>query len=131
VLHITARDPAVLVNPDPKLLGLLQSARNAQRLVEDQRERSLDELARELGCRPAHFSRLVRLNYLSPDIVTSIVDGTQPPSLTRDILFKADLPLDWSVQRKLFGFPSPERNLSPRQLFGREMWPSAASAKPE
>jgi hypothetical protein len=59
------------------------------------------------------------LNYLSPDIVTAILDGTQPASLTHDVLFRADLPLDWSVQRKLFGFPAPERRIHGTSIFGR------------
>jgi site-specific DNA recombinase len=119
VLNVKPRDPQASCVPDAKLVSLLQSARGALRLVEDNRERSVRDLAAELRCRPGHFSRLVRLNYLSPDIVTAILDGTQPPALTRDVLFKADLPLDWSVQRKLFGFPAPERKLDRTLLFGR------------
>ncbi len=49
--------------------------------------------------------KLLRLNYLAPDIVTSILDGTQPGNLTRRTLLDANLPTDWPMQRKLFGIP--------------------------
>jgi hypothetical protein len=51
---------------------------------------------------------VLRLNYLAPDIISSILDGTQPPGLTRQKLVKAHLPMDWALQRRLLGF-------SPRQ----------------
>jgi hypothetical protein len=90
--------------PDPSLLTLLDDAREAQRLVLRHRDRSLSELAWSVGKKPAHFSRLVRLNYLAPDIVTSIVDGRQPATLSRGLLMKTDLPLDWAIQRQIFGY---------------------------
>jgi hypothetical protein len=48
--------------------------------------------------------RLLRLNYLAPDIITAIMDGAQPRELTRRELLDANLPLDWALQRKMFGF---------------------------
>jgi site-specific DNA recombinase len=53
----------------------------------------------------SHLMRLIRLNYLAPDIVASILDGAQPRELTRRQLIDANLPLDWALQRKMFGFP--------------------------
>jgi hypothetical protein len=47
----------------------------------------------------------VRLNYLAPDIISAIVDGTQPETLTRRRLIECDLPIDWQLQRKLLDFP--------------------------
>ena len=90
--------------PDPGLLTLLDDAREAQRLVFRHRDRSLSELAWSVGKKPSYFSRLVRLNYLAPDVVASIVDGRQPESLTRGLLMKMDLPLDWAIQRRLLGY---------------------------
>ena len=37
--------------------------------------------------------------------VAAILDGAQPRQLTRRQLIESNLPLDWSLQRKLFGFP--------------------------
>jgi hypothetical protein len=49
----------------------------------------------------------MRLNYLAPDIQAAIVDGVQPPDLTRVKLLSGALPLDWEQQRRFLGFPSP------------------------
>ena len=92
--------------PNPKLLALIEEAREAQALTYRDRSRSVTELAHALRRKPASFSRLVRLNYLAPDIVAAIVDGTQPADLTRRRLMECDLPLDWALQRRLLGFPS-------------------------
>lgn len=124
-LHISPRDMSGIRRPDPKLVDLVRSARKAQRLVEENRDLSLDELASRQGCRSTHFARLVRLNYLAPDIVTAIFDGTQPEGLTRKDVLMSNVPTDWAVQRRLYGFPPPVRAIEPRNLFGRGMWPSA------
>ena len=126
-LHISPRAPSCSGTPDKKLVELIRSARKAQRLVEENRELDVEALAQKLGCRAAKFARLIRLNYLAPDIVTSIFDGTQPPELNRRVLLNSNVPTDWSVQRKLYGIPTPERAIDPRNLFGRGMWPSANS----
>ncbi|MBO9601841.1 MAG: recombinase family protein [Novosphingobium sp.] len=129
VVHINQRPAGTRCTPDRKLVGLLQRARRAQRLVEERREEPVEQLAFELSCRPGHFGRLIRLNYLAPDIVTAILDGTQPENLTRATLLKANLPTDWALQRKLLGFEAPRRAPIPRRLFGRGMWPEGPAPK--
>lgn len=123
-LHIKPRCASQMAKHDRKLVDLVQRARKAQRLVEEHREWSIADLAHNQNCRATFFARLIRLNYLAPDIVTAILDGTQPATLTRDIILNSNIPTDWAIQRQLFGFPSPERQISPRQLFGRGMWPA-------
>jgi site-specific DNA recombinase len=55
--------------------------------------------------RRSHLTRLARLHFLAPDIITAILDGRQPVELTsRTLLRIADLPLDWSGQRQALGF---------------------------
>ena len=125
-LHINPRQASCTGTPDKKLVDLIRSARKAQRLVEENRELDLDALAKIQGCRTAQFARLVRLNYLAPDIITAVFDGTQPPGLNRQVLLNSKVPTDWAVQRKLYGFAAPERAINPRNLFGRGMWPSAS-----
>ena len=125
-LHIKPRQASCTGTPDKKLADLIRSARKAQRLVVENRELDLDALAKIQGCHTAQFARLVRLNYLAQDIVTAVFDGTQPPGLNRKVLLNSNVPTDWAVQRKLYGFPAPERAIDPRNLFGRGMWPSAS-----
>jgi hypothetical protein len=48
---------------------------------------------------------LARLAWLSPDIVSEILEGRQPPHLTgRYLLRCGDVPLDWAAQREFLGF---------------------------
>ena len=122
VINVSRRNPALTTKSDKRLLKLLHDARRARQLLEDKRDLTLEELAGELDCRPGHFSRLVQLTYLAPDIVTAILDGTQPEALTSTALRKINLPMDWAVQRRLLGFPAPTRTPRPRDLFGRGMW---------
>jgi DNA invertase Pin-like site-specific DNA recombinase len=91
-------------SPNGSLVRLLKQARDAQALVFAERDRTLPELARSQNMKAAGFSRLVRLNYLAPDIVAAILDGEQPDGLTRKQLLRFDLPIDWKLQRALLGF---------------------------
>ena len=54
---------------------------------------------------PRYLGQLVRISWLAPDIIGSIMDGTQPVDLTGRKLTRANaIPLDWPSQRKMFGF---------------------------
>jgi hypothetical protein len=49
-----------------------------------------------------HARRLVRLAYLSPAIVTVIVEGRQPKGMTAGSLFRmTGLPMDWAEQERV------------------------------
>lgn len=75
---------------------------HAQLQVDARRECSLEELARELDRLPAHFTRIVRLNYLIRGLVMAIFDGTQMAASSHDIF--ADSSTDDWLQRKPWGF---------------------------
>lgn len=54
-----------------------------------------------------HLERTARLAYLAPDIVRSILDGRQPKTLNARMLVRlGSLPLSWSEQRTMLGFPT-------------------------
>lgn len=54
-----------------------------------------------------------RRDILMALVVRGILDGTQPAGLTRKKLVHANLPLDWALQRRLFGFaPRPDHQRS-------------------
>jgi len=89
---------------DPSLVSLVAQARRAQDALYNERDKPVADIARLFSQRVGSFSRLVRLNYLAPDIVSAIVDGTQPSTLTRQQLLKCEIPLDWELQRRLLGF---------------------------
>ncbi|MFT5329016.1 MAG: site-specific DNA recombinase [Parasphingorhabdus sp.] len=87
-------------HPDPVLLRLLAHAFAAHDLLlYGKPSLMIAEYS------PRHLQQLVRLSYLAPDIISAIVDGTQPVDLTgRKILRIGSVPLCWTAQRKLFGF---------------------------
>ncbi len=52
-----------------------------------------------------YVMRVLPLAFLVPDIVQAIYEGRQPPDLKVKRLC-AQLPLDWSEQRRTLGFPA-------------------------
>ncbi len=77
--------------PDPVLLKLVALAMSARRSLLSGKA---DQLTSHYSKR--HLWQLLRISFLAPDIVTAIVEGRQPPSLTgRRLLRVIDLPLDW------------------------------------
>jgi DNA invertase Pin-like site-specific DNA recombinase len=104
-LRLPIRGSGPRGQPNRRLAALIDEMRRAQAIAERHRQETDRELAARLKRSAGSFMRLLRLNYLAPDIVASILDGSQPAGLKRKDLLNADLPLDWSLQRKLFGFP--------------------------
>ena len=63
------------------------------------------ELAEEAGVTASWFARIARLGFLSPRVVTAIVDGTQPLELSTDRLLKAGpVSSAWPEQLSTYGF---------------------------
>jgi site-specific DNA recombinase len=86
--------------PDPVLLKLIALAMSARKSLFSSKA---DQLTSHYSKR--HLWQLLRISFLAPDIVTAIVEGGQPPSLTgRRLLRVPDLPLDWAGQRRVLGF---------------------------
>ena len=91
--------------PDPGLIRLLIRAFAIRDRVEQNPHLTLQRIAAAEDVSPSYLTRLLRLAYLAPDIVTAIVDGHQPPQLTANQLMRdTRLPLEWPAQRALLGF---------------------------
>jgi DNA invertase Pin-like site-specific DNA recombinase len=65
---------------------------------------SIKDLASIIQDRERHVGARLRLAFLAPDIVETILEGRQPPTLNAEQLIKTNIPLDWSEQRRLLGF---------------------------
>ena len=62
----------------------------------------LKEIAAEQGISSSYVTRLLRLAFLAPDIVTAILNGRHPPQLTaKRLMDDTRMPLDWTAQREL------------------------------
>ena len=87
---------------DPQLVVLLKDAFRAQALATSKPNFTLERLARLFGRSTERYKRLLRLSYLSPTIVKTIVAGEQPKHLTGRCLQHLDgLPLSWTEQESL------------------------------
>ena len=87
-------------NPDPVLLKLVAHASAAQKMMlSGEPHNSVSKYGKR------HLWQLLRISWLAPDILSAMVEGRQPTSLTgRDLLRATNIPLDWTSQRAFFGF---------------------------
>lgn len=90
--------------PDRSLVRLLAQARMFQDRALQNEAFTIGQLAAKAGVSDSYFTRILRLNYLAPEIVRAILTGTQPPVLNaRKLVSASRLPMLWHDQRKLFG----------------------------
>ena len=91
---------------DPALLRIVARAHDIQERLMQKSGLTLHAIASQEHVTPGYVSRLLRLSSLAPDIVTAIVNGKNPPQLTAKKLMRLalEIPIDWTAQRKLFGF---------------------------
>ena len=87
-------------------------AHHWQELFLSGRYSSITELANKVGIDRSFVARIMRLALLAPDIVDAIVDGNESDELTFKKLTARPLPVEWQVQRKLWGFGEPPQSLS-------------------
>ena len=46
----------------------------------------------------------MKMTYLAPDIITSIVDGSYPKTLSINKIVESEIPILWTEQRIKYGF---------------------------
>ena len=69
------------------------------------RGKTLDEIAAEVGVTRSHFRRVLRVSFLAPDIVQSILRNRHPLEFNAERLVRNTvLPLSWDEQRSQLGF---------------------------
>ena len=95
--------PGLRSTRDQRLVGLLSEAMEARQIVLGTPDRPLQEIARAQGRCRKRLAKLVRLSWLAPDIIQTILDGRQPPTLTTSALLDAPLPIGWRDQRAVLG----------------------------
>ncbi len=84
-------------------LSLLKAVARAHRWFDELstgKAKSLAAIAAREGLAVRYVGRLIRLAFLAPEIVESIVEGRQPTTLTAEALTRRiELPLSWCSQR--------------------------------
>ena len=92
-------------NPDHSLHRLLGQAHRFQKMVLQNPGRKISEMAVEAGVGGSYFTRILRLSFLAPDIVTTILHDNHPLELSAKSLSRdTRLPLAWQDQRARLGF---------------------------
>lgn len=92
--------PVEASRKDATLIKLMVAAHEARGMLVDGKKSAVVERYGE-----AHLARLARLAFLAPDIVSGIMDGKQPVTLTsRKLLRATHIPLNWVEQRRILGF---------------------------
>ena len=90
---------------DDTLLKALARAHRWRRMLENGQASSINELAEIEKINASYISRILRLTFLAPDIVTAILNGRQPRTLQlADLL--GDVAVEWGEQMEVFTFPA-------------------------
>ncbi len=89
---------------DDRLVALIAEAHQARQLILASPDQSIAAIAASHGRCRTRLGKLAALSCLAPDIVTALVEGRQPATLTARTLQDIDLPIAWADQRALLGF---------------------------
>ena len=90
---------------DPSLVRLVVRAHRLARRLAEKPGSTLEDAAAQQNMGGPYAARLIRLNYLAPDIVAAILGGKQPADLTANkLMVDTRFPVDWRAQRAAFGF---------------------------
>lgn len=90
--------------PDKALLQLFSRAHLYKDMLLQSNNGSISELAEKVGVTSSYFSRIVRLGFLAPDIISALTTGKQPFTLTaRQLAHDTNLAINWAEQREQLG----------------------------
>jgi DNA invertase Pin-like site-specific DNA recombinase len=111
-MRLIVGDTSAPQEADPALQKLLAQSQKFRAQLFHANDRDVSSLAGDEKISGAHFTRVLRLGFLAPDIVAAIAAGQQPEGLTATkLMADTRLPLAWDKQRSLLGFP--QRDTSP------------------
>lgn len=90
--------------PDRSLLRLLGQAHRFREMVLSNQGRTMTKIAAEAGVSGSYFTRILRLGFLAPDIIETILRNDHPLDLTaKKLAANSRLPIGWQDQRKSLG----------------------------
>lgn len=96
-----AKSVAIRGKQNAALLKAIGSAYRWECMLSDKPSLQQKQLAEQENVDCRYLKRALNLRYLAPDIMTSILNGTQPDHLTLDFLKAINLPVCWKAQRKI------------------------------
>ena len=101
VVSPAGSEPWVIPRPriDNTLLRALVQAFHWQHKLESGQHETISELAAAEKLDRSFVSHMLRLTLLAPDLVESILDGRQPPTMQLQPLVRG-FPVEWERQRR-------------------------------
>ena len=100
-VSINALVPVITPSLDPSLLKALGRCHYWQHLLDSGAVADPAEIAIREGLNRATINETLRLGSLAPDIVDAILNGAVPRTVSRQLLLRTMLPLDWGEQRAM------------------------------
>jgi site-specific DNA recombinase len=106
IVHVPAHNTPLKPGSRQTLLIAIAKARKWVKRIE--RGLTFAEIAASEGKAERHIRHLVRLAFVSPRIITAIIDGTAPTGITATTL-AAGLSYSWAEQEQRICAPEPAR----------------------
>ena len=104
---VPEQSPARKSAAQEPLVIALARAHRWRKLLESGQYRSIEALAQAVKLDRSYVGRILRLTLLAPDIIQTILQGTEPSGFSLEKLTKA-FPEEWEEQRRHLGMtPSP------------------------
>ena len=101
---IVGAEAAAIEAKDEALIKAVARAHAWFQDLKSGKARDLTELAKRDGLPASYVRSHLPLTFLAPSIVSTILDGRQPPDLTlKRLMYQTDLPIAWSDQRRSLG----------------------------
>ena len=104
-------DAQLRARPNPALIKALARPHVWKNMLVSGAAPSVRAIARQESMTHRYVGRILRLAFLAPDIMETILDGYQPGDLELEHLLEG-IPLLWSDQRRRLGFRMPESLLT-------------------
>jgi hypothetical protein len=114
IAHIPAHNTPIKPSRRETLLAAIAKARQWVDEMAQGRTATFAQIARREGKVERHIRLLAPLAFLSPRIVSGLLDGTAPAGLTITVLARA-LPWCWAEQERRLGLPCDQRALPQQQ----------------
>lgn len=89
---------------DEKMIKAFAKAYQWKAMLDEKKISSLAEISRKENVTTAYVSKVFNLNFIAPEIVKKIFNGTQPRSLKLQDMISGEVPYLWQEQEELWEF---------------------------
>ncbi len=101
IIQTATNHPSQISGDIPPLVTMLARALRWRKLIDDGQIQDAGALAQHLGLDRTYVDRVLRFNFLSPEVIHSIITNSSPEELTIKKL-RGSIPVLWSEQKKQF-----------------------------